>query len=333
MDDFVITNLHEARNEYSVRLVSILTGHIIEGIRSIFNESWKLCIERGEIDKYLMTFQNLLTSIPKWNANIIEEERKRIIEKSGCNHLEELITCVHIIQLKVLTSIRVGNKQKKIDITIPKLDSFLHKVYIHVARKVYSNVYLFEKNISSLNVQRNNRELELLVQECILITIRDSIPTEAIIRAYLDESIEEEEEVIIEPIKEDVSKEDVLLKEEVSEKKETDEKPPENVPSIKNLNDEPVVTRLTFNDYDSILDTEKNESKIHAPKSLERLEEISVSRLMQKKLEESSENFDQDQNQDKIKIMEPIDLSELDVLDLEKKLTDDVPLLDFIEIA
>jgi hypothetical protein len=54
---------------------------------------------------------------------------------------------------------------------------------------------------------------------------------------------------------------------------------------------------------------------------------------MQKKLEESSENFDQDQNQDKIKIMEPIDLSELDVLDLEKKLTDDVPLLDFIEIA
>jgi hypothetical protein len=247
--------------------------------------------------------------------------------------LEELITCVHIIQLKVLTSIRVGNKQKKIDITIPKLDSFLHKVYIHVARKVYSNVYLFEKNISSLNVQRNNRELELLVQECILITIRDSIPTEAIIRAYLDESIEEEEEVIIEPIKEDVSKEDVLPKEEVSEKKETDEKPPENVPSIKNLNDEPVVTRLTFNDYDSVLDTEKNESKIHAPKSLERLEEISVSRLMQKKLEESSENFDQDQNQDKIKIMEPIDLSELDVLDLEKKLTDDVPLLDFIEIA
>ena len=35
-----------------------------------------------------MTFQNLLSRIPKWNAVIIETERKRIIERSGCNYLE-----------------------------------------------------------------------------------------------------------------------------------------------------------------------------------------------------------------------------------------------------
>jgi len=40
----------------------------------------------------------------------------------------------------------------------------------------------------------------LIVQECILNTIRDSIPTEAIIRAYMDEAVEQEEEVIIENI-------------------------------------------------------------------------------------------------------------------------------------
>ena len=106
-----------------------------------------------------------------------------------------MITCVHIIQLKVLTCIRVGNKQKKIDISIPKLDPFIHKVYIHTARKVYSNVYLFEKNVSPLQTQKNARELELIIQEAILTTIRESIPTEAIIRAYMDESVEQEEEV------------------------------------------------------------------------------------------------------------------------------------------
>jgi hypothetical protein len=145
-----------------------------------------MCADNNEMSKYLMTFQNLLSRIPKWNAIIVEEERKRIIERSGCNYLEDLITCVHIIQLKVLTCIRVGNKQKKIDISIPKLDHFLHRVYIHSARKVYTNVYLFEKKISELQVQKNNRELEILVQESILTTIRESIPTEAIIRAYLD---------------------------------------------------------------------------------------------------------------------------------------------------
>ena len=119
MDDFVISNLHEARNEWCTRLVSILTPLVEQGLRSIFDEAWNMCVNTDEMNKYLMTFQNLISRIPKWNSVIIEDERKRIIERSGCNYLEDLITCVHIIQLKVLTCIRVGNKQKKIDISIP----------------------------------------------------------------------------------------------------------------------------------------------------------------------------------------------------------------------
>ena len=202
MDDFVLSNLQESKNEWCSRLISIFTPLIIEGIRSIYNEAWKMCVDNSEAGKYLMTFQNLLARIPKWNTIIVEEERKRIIERSGCNYLEDLITCVHIIQLKVLTCIRVGNKQKQIDISIPKLDTFIHKIYIHTARKVYMNVYLFEKNINPLQMQKNCRELELIIQECILTTIRESIPTEAIIRAYMDESVEQEEEVTIEQLKE-----------------------------------------------------------------------------------------------------------------------------------
>ena len=107
-----MSNLHEARNEWCSRLISIFTPLVNEGIKSIFNEAYKLCSENKETDKYLMSFQNLLSSIPKWNNTIIENEVKRIIERSGCNYLEDLITCVHIIQLKVLTCVRVGNRQK-----------------------------------------------------------------------------------------------------------------------------------------------------------------------------------------------------------------------------
>ena len=208
MDDFVLSNLQESRNEWCSRLVSIFCPLVIEGIKSIFNESWKICSDSGEPSKYLMTFQNFLSRIPKWNSVIVEEERRRIVERSGCNYLEDLITCVHIIQLKVLTCIRVGSKQKKIDISIPKLDHFIHKVYIHAARKIYTNIYLFEKNISPLQMQKNSRELEILVQECILTTIRESIPTEEIIRAYMDEAIEIDEEVTIEPLAEPVVEEE-----------------------------------------------------------------------------------------------------------------------------
>ena len=72
---------------------------------SIFKESWELCISNDEEDKYLMTFQTLLSRIPKWNNSIIEAETKRIVEKSKCTYLEDLISCVHISHLKILTSI------------------------------------------------------------------------------------------------------------------------------------------------------------------------------------------------------------------------------------
>ena len=332
MDDFVISNLHESRNEWCSRLVSVFTPVVIEGVRSIFNESWKMCLDNEEASKYLMTFQNLLSRVPKWNNIIVEEERKRIVERSGCDYLEDLITCVHIIQLKVLTCIRVGNKQKKIDIAIPKLDIFIHKVYIHVARKVYMNVYLLERNISPLQVQKNNRELESIVQECILTTIRESVPTEAIIRAYMDEGIEQEEEVTIEDVpdnEEDNAKneEDNAKNEEVNQSS-AEETVPEIVPTIQNIDDNEVVTKLEFNDIDSVLNESNNVDEVSAPKTIERLEDISTSRAIARKLEEESDTDDE-----RIQIhTDMVDLSGFDILDEPEKgmATDDV-ILDGIE--
>ena len=304
----------------------------MEGIRSIFNEAWKMAIENDEASKYLMTFQNLLCRVPKWNSVIVEEERKRIIERSGCGYLEDLITCVHIIQLKTLTCVRVGNKQKKIDISIPKLDTFLHKVYIHVARKVYTNVYLFEKNISPLHVQKNNREFELITNECILIAIRESIPTEAIIRAYLDESVEQEEEVTIEPIQQEPTQKESDAKGTETPDEEyvlpEEEKPPEQVPAISNVDNAPVVTRLTFNDVDSAMGEDNQEEKIVAPKDIDRLEQISVERALQRRLEEEEDDSD------RIKILDsgPVDVLDLGITNLDEPTDDDSVKLDFEEL-
>lgn len=333
MDDFAVANLHSSRDEWCARLVNILTPLIIEGLRSIFNEAWKLSIENDEASKYLMTFQNLLCRVPKWNSEIIEDERKRIIERSSCGYLEDLITCVHVIQLKTLTCIRVGNKQKKIDISIPKLDAFLHKSYIHAARKAYMNVYLFEKNISALMVQKHNRELELIVQECILAAVRESIPTEAIIRAYLDESVEQEEEVVIEPIKEDTP-----LVSADAEADETpveippEEAPPAVIPAIQDIDTKPVITRLAFNDVDEAFGEGSGREEIVAPKNIERLEEISAARNMQRKLEEEGDD-DSDAPLDRITINDDaLDLDELGITDLNGSKEEEPLTLDFEEI-
>ena len=107
---------------------------------------------------------------------------------------------------------RVGQKQKKIDISVPSLDDFIHKVYIGVARKLYTNVYLFEKGIMPLQVQKHNRELEIIVKECIVNAIRDNIPVENILRNYMDETVEEDVQV--------EEKEEIVAQEPVTESKD-----------------------------------------------------------------------------------------------------------------
>jgi len=195
MDDYSITNLYESRNEFAARLVNLLTPHIIHGFQTMFDESWKLCAENDEMDKYLMTFQNFLSRVPKWNSTIISKECDRIKEASSCNYLEELIACVHVVQLKSLTCMRVGMKNKKINVDVPKATDFIHNTYIHCARKLYTNMYLYEKTANALVTQRNRREIELIVKECILNAMRDSIPIEKLIRSYMDPTIEEDVEV------------------------------------------------------------------------------------------------------------------------------------------
>ena len=65
MDDYNVNVLSEAKNEYSSRLVTILTPLILEGIKSIFDEALNLCSENDESEKYLMTFQNFFSRVPK----------------------------------------------------------------------------------------------------------------------------------------------------------------------------------------------------------------------------------------------------------------------------
>jgi hypothetical protein len=322
MDDFVLENLEVSRNDFCSRLINLITPHIHSGLKSIFDEAWKLCIENGETTKYLMTFQNFLLRVPKWNTSIIEKETQRISDQSGCSHIEELITCVHIIHLKTLTCVRAGSKQKKIDIAIPKLSEFIHKVYINVARKVYSNVYLFEKNKQHLQIQKNNYHLEGLIKECILNTIRESIPIEHLLKVYIqDQFIEEDTEVVD---TEEIIAQDPVIEEEEEQGQQDNNNNEHSTEEDQNaggaLNDGIKKQTITFDDVDRVRimndAADSTEELVNAPKTLERLEEISMKNFAKRKEEEEQEQggYDDDEDEnDALRIGDPVSLGELDI--------------------
>ena len=204
MDDYTSNTLTDSKNEWSIILMNHLTPHMIDGFRSIFNEAVQLCTENDEEEKYLMTFQNLLARIPKWNQSIIDTEKTRIIQLCNCSYLEDILTCVHIIQLKILSCVRVSSETKKVSIDIPDFSAFIHKTYTNIARKLYSNIYLFEIDIPPLETQKRNREFEHMVQTCIMNTIRDRIPIETLLRQYIDETQEVETVKVEKIVKQEV---------------------------------------------------------------------------------------------------------------------------------
>ena len=311
MDDYSVTSLAESKNEWCARLVNTLTPEIIQGLKSIFNEAWKLCEDNDEQDKYLMTFQTFLGRIPKWNNEIIETERKRICESSGCGYLEELITCVHVIQLKALSCVRVGQKQKKVDIDVPSVDVFIHKIYINVARKIYTNIYLFEKNIAPLQIQKHNRELELIIRECIMNSVRESIPVEAILRAYMDET--EEQHVDVKEVQEKIA---IPVEEPPKQKEEPTPMPiPEPIPVQIPTIMPPTNNKLTFSNTDRAIDTRGIETNIEAPKTIERLETISAQSF------EKQRHLEEDDDENKLKIGGDSRLEFSDINDLNRPMT------------
>ena len=252
MDDFTSNTLSDSKNEWSIILMNYLTPHIIDGFRSIFNESVQLCTENDEEEKYLMTFQNLLARIPKWNQTIIDTEKARIIQLCNCSYLEDILTCVHIIQLKILSCVRVGSETKKVSIDIPDFSAFVHKTYTNIARKLYSNIYLFEIDIPPLETQKRNREFEHIVQTCIMNTIRDRIPIETLLRQYIDETQE------IETVK--VEK---VVKQEVKQEVKVE---PANKPVPMNISEPNNFEPMEENVFNDPFTLTSNEAKIEEPR-------------------------------------------------------------------
>ena len=177
--------LVEAKNEYTGQLASILTSPMYEGIASIYEHAKK----SSKGDHLLIQFQELLSRIPNWNTETLEKEFQRIMLFSRCDWISDLITAVFVSHTKVLSSIHLGNKQRNIELKVPTPIRFIHTVYVNIAREFWKNPYLmYDVGVSSTEQQRNLRDSENIIRECIRQSIRKLLPVKHIIKEYLGEN-------------------------------------------------------------------------------------------------------------------------------------------------
>ena len=175
----------QAKVEYTKQLIEILYPHIFDGIKSIYDES-KIIYSTKTGTPILLLFRELLEKVPIWNGEIIDSECSRIVNNSKCDWIDDLVTAVFISHTKILTSIGPNQSFQKINVTIPKTSSFIHKCYINVARELWKNPYLLNESVPGHEYQRNSKEIENIIKYCVENTIRHLLPIKEILKEHLD---------------------------------------------------------------------------------------------------------------------------------------------------
>ena len=177
-----------AKEEYTKQLVYILSPEIYTVILNVFNESQQLKKKRSIS---LRNFQLQLKKIPVWNTIIIEKNTENI--KSKIPYLLDLITAIFVSHVKILACVRLKTDSKSIQVKVPNLDTFLHKIIITNAEKIYYNPDIILKK----------KEIVIsLISETIEETIRNQIPIDKILSEYLSGVFDNDDNNIIKSNKE-----------------------------------------------------------------------------------------------------------------------------------
>ena len=173
--------LVSAKNEYTNQLVYLLSPLIYNVLNDIFKESQ---LKKKKRSISLRNFQISLKEIPNWNNIIVEKYINPI--KINIPYLLDLITAIFISHIKILASVRLKNSDKSIQVKVPNLDLFLHKIIITNAEKIY-----YKPHIILADKEKIINEIQIIIQD----SIRNQIPVDKILNEYLEGVFNKETEI------------------------------------------------------------------------------------------------------------------------------------------
>lgn len=194
--DFVKQSMRE-------NLTRVLIPHVADGFWSIYDNAKSACQRNGQPDKTLQTFQNLLTSIPKWNDETLRKEVDRIIAASKCDYIEDLLLGVFVSYIRAFASLQQSESTHvNLDFERPSIEKFIHTFYTVSARKCWSQAYLFDTlGVAATQQARNRREIEVMLESTINEVVDSFIPWRAISQAYFRGGREETPAPTVPPVK------------------------------------------------------------------------------------------------------------------------------------
>ena len=180
--------LLEAKREYTEQVVSKITRPLYDEIYAIWQKSLD---ENGKSP--MRHFQDLLENIAELSEKDMLFITDRCIEKSGCAYFGDLVTAIFVAHTRVLLSVRKEMVADGYRLQVPTPNRFLRACVVCCAREFWKSPYLFYQNehdnkITKIQVQKNLREAETIIQGAIRSTIRGLLPLKDVLDAAIERS-------------------------------------------------------------------------------------------------------------------------------------------------
>tara|TARA_B100001094_G_scaffold280655_1_gene291611 strand:+ start:9366 stop:10238 length:873 start_codon:yes stop_codon:yes gene_type:complete len=178
--------LVDAKLQYTKQLISVVENPIYEKLIAMYQN-----YPKDAKESQLINFQRKLKDIPSWNQNQIDEEVKAITKE--CPWVEDLLAAIFVSNVKILSSVKLGKSKDKIQLKMPKIDQFIHKLFVNIAMALYCNPYVFSsKNYQ--NIKSNKLEVLQIISNITEETIRTMLPFENILENFLGNALHGESE-------------------------------------------------------------------------------------------------------------------------------------------
>jgi hypothetical protein len=175
--------LVDAERRFLNKLCKAMTPIMISAFWELFTEA-KNKSRTATMGIFQMNLQRVKGGVEGWGDVIVKQHVDAILKEEPM--FPKLLASVFIIHVKILSSIRTNNQSKKISISLPGNNLFVHSCYIRAANMIYDmnrdGESLFGESISH-NVR--HERLTCLMCNAIRETVEQLIPFDIIMNTYL----------------------------------------------------------------------------------------------------------------------------------------------------
>lgn len=172
--------LLENKKEYTDMLCDLLIDCFIQEAQMMYKDARTTATSVRE--GILKGFQEECEKVPKWNMDLVSQLYRRVLEKTNCKYLSDLIKTNLVTSVQCLLALKDEKHKGKVSIRVPSSEHFIHRCMIVFARALWKRPYLLYHQMRSIERQRNLILCEEIARKSIKHVVREIIPLDTIIQ-------------------------------------------------------------------------------------------------------------------------------------------------------